>query len=81
MTTYDVAFILKTDDDSFVNPPWLVIALRQQCVFQPNCLIILNFGLLLVTLDDLVRTTWGGVCALLWLHLEVATDCGRRCTM
>ncbi len=70
MTTYDVAFILKTDDDSFVNPPWLVIALRQECVFQPNCLIILilNFGVLPVSLEDLVRTTWGGVCALLWLQ-------------
>lgn len=28
VTTYDVAFILKTDDDAFVNPPWLAHQLR-----------------------------------------------------
>ena len=31
VTTYDAAFVLKTDDDAFVNVPALLITLKQLC--------------------------------------------------
>mmetsp|Transcript_1306 Transcript_1306/g.3905 ORF Transcript_1306/g.3905 Transcript_1306/m.3905 type:complete len:356 (+) Transcript_1306:621-1688(+) len=34
VTEYDFAFVLKTDDDSFVNVPALVVALQQTCRHQ-----------------------------------------------
>lgn len=34
VTTYDVSFIMKTDDDAFVNVPWLLFSLRKGCVSE-----------------------------------------------
>ncbi len=39
VSTYDVSFILKTDDDAFVNPPWLAHLLRNMCGFTGCCSI------------------------------------------
>ena len=35
VASYDVAFILKTDDDAFVNPPWLSHVLRSMSDHPP----------------------------------------------
>ena len=36
VTAFDAKFVLKTDDDAFINVPALLIALKQLCVPSPE---------------------------------------------